>query len=927
MRIRTDRRAPRRSSHPARALTVVAAAAAVTTSLLVASNATAAPPQSEGGAEAGLTSPDLDVLFIGAHPDDEAGRLSTYGQWHENNDISTGVITITRGEGGGNAVGPEEGPPLGLIREAEERRAVSRAGITDVYNLDQVDFYYTVSAPLTEEVWGHDDTLERVVRVIRETTPEVIVTMDPAPSPGNHGNHQYAGRMAFEGYNLAGDGSAFPGQITDEGLRPWAPDKLLLQTSRGTSTPGPSCPTTFVPLRPTQNVYGVWSGVQSSEFGTSWAQVEREAQREYASQGWAVFPDVSTDPNQLGCDYFTQVEARVPFTRGDLTAAAADPTTVLRGAVLPTPGGFGLGTGLEVESESFTVTPGASTTMTVTLTAPRYTSLKRVRFDTVLPDGWVDPADAVVPKLRRGQSVTRSFEVTAPDDATTNQRVLASVELTNRRGRTAYGDTELEVVPAVRGDQELLPQVADFQQWATAEGFPEMEGFVKPVLTLASGGSREVDVTLTNFSDQVQSGEVTPNLPAGFSAEPASASYDGLAPGANTTVTFTVTNTDASLPTSNQGGVAGDYDYTIETTTSDGASSTTRPALELVPTTSIEEAASAPVVDGAVGAGEYAGAPLDLSRLWEGSPCTSAADCSATGHVTRSGDDLYIAVEVTDDVLGTVLDQSDCKRHWRVDSVELAIDPDGTSENTSTTFKAFVLPTTTEGGPCYGRDADNRQGPGAQTAPGMEVATAVSSPYTGYIVEAKIPATELPSTVDPDHMGFNAFVYDSDTQDKTGQTRLGWSTWGGVQGDPYRWGIATVPGWTPPTVPTQEPVIPSEALLSVDSPQSIAQAVRNGVPLAGGPAADPASSATVVSAVAGASAVSVTIEARGPGEAHVFVVGADGDVLGSRVEALTADPSAVVDVPVSAPVPAGSRVLMAYDADSGGTTSSAAPVQ
>ena len=153
--------------------------------------APAVAPHSKAAAAAvgpAHTSPDLDVLFIGAHPDDEAFALSTYGQWNEYNDIQTGVITITRGEGGGNAVGPEEGPALGLIREAEERRAVGRAGINDVYDLDQVDFYYTVSAPLTEQVWGHDDTLERVVRVIRETKPEVIITMDPAPSPGNHGS-------------------------------------------------------------------------------------------------------------------------------------------------------------------------------------------------------------------------------------------------------------------------------------------------------------------------------------------------------------------------------------------------------------------------------------------------------------------------------------------------------------------------------------------------------------------------------------------------------------------------------------------------------------------------------------------------------------------------------------------------------------------
>ncbi|MPZ96517.1 MAG: hypothetical protein GEU96_16795, partial [Propionibacteriales bacterium] len=65
----------------------------------VASVPAEAAPQS-----APRSDPDLDVLFIGAHPDDEAGRLSTYGQWNEYEGMDTGVITITRGEGGGNAV-------------------------------------------------------------------------------------------------------------------------------------------------------------------------------------------------------------------------------------------------------------------------------------------------------------------------------------------------------------------------------------------------------------------------------------------------------------------------------------------------------------------------------------------------------------------------------------------------------------------------------------------------------------------------------------------------------------------------------------------------------------------------------------------------------------------------------------------------------
>ena len=889
--------------------------------------APAVAPHSKAAAAAAApahTSPDLDVLFIGAHPDDEAFALSTYGQWNEDSDIKTGVITITRGEGGGNAVGPEEGPALGLIREAEERRAVGRAGISDVYDLDQVDFYYTVSAPLTEQVWGHDDTLERVVRVIRETRPEVIITMDPAPSPGNHGNHQYAGRMAFEGYHAAGDPSVFPSQLSDEGLQAWSPSKLLLGSARGTAKPGPTCPTSFVPTRASQNIYGVWSGRPSQRYGKTWAQVEREAQREYASQGWAVFPDVSTDPNQLGCDYFTQVEARVPFVRGDQSAATARPLVALRGAVVHKAGDFPLGTGLEVDADPFTVTPGGTTTLSVTVTAPRKVKLMKIEATPSLPNGWTATGDGTIKQLKTGQSATRTFTVQAPEDAATNQRVLASVELTAKNGYHGHGDTELDVAPLVRGDQQLLPQVTDFQNWATGNGFPQMEGFVKPVLSLPSGGSRNVDVTLHNYATATQSGSVKLELPAGFSASPATASYAGLAPGATSKVSFTVTNTDASLPTSNQGGTAGDYDYTI-VTTAGSTTSTTKPALELVPTTTINEAPAAPTVDGTVAAGEYAGNSINLSRLWEGTPCTSAADCSATGHVTRFGDDLYVAVEVTDDVLGTKLDQSDCKRHWRTDSVELAIDPNGRSENTSTTFKTGIFPTTAQGGPCFERDADNHQGPGAETAPGMEVASTVSSPYTGYVIETKIPVDVLPSTIDPQHLGFNAFVYDSDTQDKTGQTRIGWSTFGGVQGDPYRWGVATTPGWTPPAVPTKAPVIPTDGLLSVNSPQTIAQSVRNGVPIAGGPAAEDGTSAVATGAFRQTGSVRVRVDVDGPGEAHVFVVGPAGKVRASRVVDL-APGTTSLQVPVKF-VPVGSRVLMAYAASAGGTTSSGVPVQ
>jgi hypothetical protein len=248
--------------------------------------------------------------------------------------------------------------------------------------------------------------------------------------------------------------------------------------------------------------------------------------------------------------------------------------------------------------------------------------------------------------------------------------------------------------------------------------------------------------------------------------------------------------------------------------------------LELVPTATIPQATVAPTVDAMPGTGEYPGPDLDVSPRWEGDECVSAADCSATAKLSWRDDTLFALVTVTDDVLGTRLDKADCKRHWRTDSVELTVDPRGRSENTSTTYKLGVLPVTAEGPPCVLRDADNHQG----DAPGVRVASKITG--SGYVVEVAVPLSEMPGAIDPANVGVNVLVYDSDTQDRTGQTRIGWSTWGGVQGDPYRWGRATMDGYTPPAdrpADPPAPVLPLAALASVDSPQSIAQSVRLGL--------------------------------------------------------------------------------------------------
>ncbi|GIP35330.1 sugar-binding protein [Paenibacillus sp. J2TS4] len=861
----------------------------------------------------------LDVLFVGAHPDDEAGSLSTFGQWNEYEGIRTGVITVTRGEGGGNAAGPEEGAALGIIREKEERNAVGKAGIEHIYNLDKLDFYYTVSAPLTEEMWGHDDSLEKAVRIVRMTRPELIVTMNPSPTPGNHGNHQYAARLAVEAFYAAADPDVFPEQIEQEGLKPWRASKLLMRYAAGSGQLGESCDSTFVPTEPTDEVYGVWNGRYSAKHGKTWGQVERDAQREYVTQGWAVFPDVSADGQQLGCDSFTEIDSRVPGLE-----SGTDSEAILAGALKQAEGGLPLGSELYLTTDAFQLVRGQSFNVTAHVLNGGKETLRDAEIRLELPDGWKAEGKGAVAKLEPNEPVSAEFTVTVPDNAEL-KRVRLNARLT-AGDMEGFTSRVVNVSPEVTGTLQPLPQVAQFRNWAQQVGVPQLDNLIKPVLALGVGETRTVEVDVTNYSDRKQNGEVTLQLPEGFKAEPAMRTYSNLQPGATGKVKFQVKNTNPDLKTSNEGGEKGDYNFTVQTT-SMGGSSTQAAALNLVPVAEIAKVDAAPRIDGVESPGEYPGVELDLSRVWEGEAPESEADASGSAKVTWYDDALYFVIHVKDDVLGAVLPPDDAKRHWRTDSVEIAIDPRGDSENTSTTFKVGIFPVTDDaqhGNPAAAyRDADHKQGLIAETAPGMVVKSTVSEPYAGYTIEAKIPFADLPAPIDPQRMGLNIFIYDSDTQDKTGQTRLGWSTWGGVQGDPYRWGQVSLAGYDR----GKDGAV--DVGRSVASPQSILQSIADGVPLAGGRDAGKAVQFQA-KPVWQDDSVIVELKAKVAGEAHLFIW-ADDEALAYRSVRLEPGKTEKLLLPVAKDranqVQQDGIVLAAFETETGATAALSEPVK
>lgn len=771
----------------------------------------------------------LNILYIGAHPDDEAWTLAALGQWNEFHGQKAGVITVTRGEGGENATGFEEGPELGLIRETEERKAVGYAGIEHIFNLDALDFFYTLSAPLSYDVWGGEAVLNRIVRVIRATRPDVIVTMNPSAVEGNHGNHQQAAMFAVEAYLLAGNRDVFPEHMS-EGFEPWSPSRIFRSGSNGEGGSGPGAVAAgYEPTVASDLVYGAWNGTYSKKHDARWSAVHDKSVWAYETQGWAVRPPTTDVEADIPVTWFTLLESRTPLADPKSGDGAA-----LGGATVSIEGGLALGITLDVSVEAFHVLPGEPFDVSVTLSSPKKAT-PGARADIDAPDGWTIDGPVSFPTIRPDGAETVKVRVTPPAGAEPGEHVLLKAKVTTKNRGSGWNVVPVRVAGQVEASFTPRSEIAQFLTWTEELGVQHLDALVPTRVTLGSGLSKRYDVEIRNFSAQAHSGEVEIELPDGVVADPAHLEFSTLAGGDTTVMPVTLVNEDASMPTANRAPNGGVYDVSVVAST-DAGTATVANGLHLLPRHTATQGGVVKV-DGQRGDGEYSDPPLDVGTLWEGDP-VEPADASGSTWVNFDDEALYVHVSVVDDKQGSVLVPEDDKQRFRTDSIEIMMDPRGTSEHTGTTFILGVVPMLDDPArgnpPGYSRDHDAHQGPVDKTAPGVEVKATVAEPYAGYEIEAKIPFAVLPDGIDPERMGFNVVVYDSDTQDKTGQSRIGWSTFPGVQADPMRWGVLALPGLDPkPSAPT-DPIIPNTATKSVESPLSIIQSAADGVPLAGG---------------------------------------------------------------------------------------------
>ncbi|HYA62893.1 MAG TPA: PIG-L family deacetylase [Candidatus Sulfotelmatobacter sp.] len=276
------------------------------------------------------------ILYITAHPDDESAAVLTYLARGLHADVA--LLSLTRGEGGQNALGPEQAPQLGLIR-TQELLAATRGYGVKLYFTRARDFGFSKTPEETEKIWG-DQVVQDMVRIIRSFRPNIVINHWGGVHSG-HGHHQASGLLTPKAVQLAADPSYqldFPASSkfipADEA--PWKLS-LTLDLDRSDSPKGY--------VLPLDEVSPLW--------GKTWREIGLDAFVNHHTQGIAGFlnspflrrpialvPEngATFDPSQLAepvttlfpsCKAFADAQSQLGLARqatlqGDFASAARD---------------------------------------------------------------------------------------------------------------------------------------------------------------------------------------------------------------------------------------------------------------------------------------------------------------------------------------------------------------------------------------------------------------------------------------------------------------------------------------------------------------------------------------------------------------------------------------------------------------------------
>jgi LmbE family N-acetylglucosaminyl deacetylase len=210
------------------------------------------------------------VLYIAAHPDDENTRLLSY--LANERKLRTGYLSITRGDGGQNLIGKEQGELLGLIRTQELLAARRKDGAEQFFTRAN-DFGYSKNPEETIKFWNRDSTLADMVWVIRQFKPDVIINRFPTTGEGGHGHHTASAMLALEAFEAAANPAMFPEQLKYTEV--WQAKRLFWNTFNfgGNNTTAP-------------DQLKINVGLFNPLMGKSYGEIASESRSMHKSQGF-----------------------------------------------------------------------------------------------------------------------------------------------------------------------------------------------------------------------------------------------------------------------------------------------------------------------------------------------------------------------------------------------------------------------------------------------------------------------------------------------------------------------------------------------------------------------------------------------------------------------------------------------------------------
>jgi LmbE family N-acetylglucosaminyl deacetylase len=231
------------------------------------------------------------VLYIAAHPDDENTRL--LGYLAKEKLYRTGYLSLTRGDGGQNLVGDEQGELLGLIR-TQELLAARRIDGAEQFFTRALDFGFSKNPDETFTIWDKEKILGDVVWMIRKFQPDVIVCRFPPDSRAGHGHHTASAMLAAEAYEAAADPKRFPEQLKQ--LKPWKTHRILWNSFNWTTVDNSK-----------GDLFEMNVGTFSYLLGRGYGEIAAESRSQHKSQGFGVAATRGS-----ANEYFAQVKGNKP---------------------------------------------------------------------------------------------------------------------------------------------------------------------------------------------------------------------------------------------------------------------------------------------------------------------------------------------------------------------------------------------------------------------------------------------------------------------------------------------------------------------------------------------------------------------------------------------------------------------------------------